>query len=111
MPDLSGSTWDLQSSLQHLESSVVACGILFPDQGLNLGLSAMGAPSLSHWTTRDVPEEGFKSAIRCLALLSAPVVTVLFSQPFCKGMGHGDSERAGWGPGSDFGAHLLASWQ
>jgi len=73
VPGLSCSTWDLQSSLWHLESLVVACGILFPDWGSNLGLSAMGALSLSHWTTREVPEEGFKSAIRCLTLLSARV--------------------------------------
>ena len=73
VPGLSCSTWDLQSSLWHLKSLVVAGGILFPDQGLNLGLFAVGALSLSHWTTREVPEEGFKSAIRCLTPLSAPV--------------------------------------
>ena len=34
---------------------VAACGIQFPDQGSNLGSPALGAQSLSHWTTREVP--------------------------------------------------------
>ena len=42
---ISGSTWDLQSSLQHAGSLVTACGIQFPDQGLNLGPLHWGAKS------------------------------------------------------------------
>ena len=34
---------------------VVACGIFFPDQGLNPGPPALGVWRLSHWTTRKVP--------------------------------------------------------
>ena len=34
---------------------VAACGIYFPDQGSNPGPPALGAWSLSHWTTREVP--------------------------------------------------------
>ena len=58
---LSCSTWDRQSLLQHAGSSVTACeplieacGIQFPDQGLNLGplrwerrVSATGPPGKS----------------------------------------------------------------
>ena len=33
---------------------IAACGIQFPDEGLNLD-PALGAWSLSHWTTREVP--------------------------------------------------------
>ena len=39
--------------LWHL-NSVVACGIEFPDQGLNLALPAWGARNLSHWATREI---------------------------------------------------------
>ena len=38
---LSYSTWDLKSSLWPKESLVAACGILFPEQGLN--------PGALHW--------------------------------------------------------------
>ena len=37
------------------ELLVAAYGIQFPDQGLNLEPPALGAWSLSHWTTREVP--------------------------------------------------------
>ena len=37
------------------EVLVAAYGIQFPDQGLNLEPLALGARSLSHWTTREVP--------------------------------------------------------
>ena len=33
----------------------MACGIQFPDQGLKPVPLALGAQSLSHWTTREVP--------------------------------------------------------
>ena len=33
---------------------VLACGIQLPDQGLNPGPPALGASSLSHWTTSQV---------------------------------------------------------
>ena len=58
---LSCSMQDLQSSLQHDGSLVeahkllvAAGGIQFPDQD-----SALGAQSLSQWTTREVPQIGF----------------------------------------------------
>ena len=38
---------------------VSGCGIQFPDQGLNLGPPSLGAQSLSHWATREVPDEDF----------------------------------------------------
>ena len=41
-------------SLQNL--FYLACGIYFPDQGSNLG-PVLGAQSLSHWTTREVPKQ------------------------------------------------------
>ena len=58
---LSCGMQDLQSSLQHEGSLVVeykllvaAGGTQFPDQD-----SALGAQSLSQWTTREVPQIGF----------------------------------------------------
>ena len=33
-----------------------ACGIQFPNQGSNLGSLQLGGQSLSHWTTREVPQ-------------------------------------------------------
>ena len=58
---LSCGMQDLQSSLQHEGSLVaahkllvVAGGIQFPDED-----SALGAQSLSQWTTREVPQIGF----------------------------------------------------
>ena len=45
--------FSLHRSMQDLLLS--ACGIQFPDQGLNLGQPSLGAQSLSHWTTREVP--------------------------------------------------------
>ena len=38
---------------------VVACGILVPWLGIEPGPPALGAQSLSHWTTRGVPENAF----------------------------------------------------
>ena len=43
------------SQLQQVGLLVVACGIQFPDQGLNPGPLRLGAQSLSHWTSREVP--------------------------------------------------------
>lgn len=40
--------------MRHTGSLVAACGILFPDQGLNLGPLHWKC-SLSHWNTREVP--------------------------------------------------------
>ena len=59
-PGLSWVTQGLQSSLQHSGSLTVAWELLvasfrlflFPDQGLNPGPLALGAQSLTHWTTR-----------------------------------------------------------
>lgn len=39
--------------MRHTGSLVAACGILFPDQGLNLGPLHWKC-SLSHWNTREV---------------------------------------------------------
>ena len=50
---LLGCAW---SQLQRMGSLVAACGIQFPEQGLNLGPLALGARSLSHWTTRELPQ-------------------------------------------------------
>ena len=48
--------WLYQVSPVACELLVAACGIWFPNQGSNLGpLPALGAWSLSHWTTRGVP--------------------------------------------------------
>ena len=51
---LSCCTWDLRSSMQHVESLAVACGILSPDQGSNSaplhcesGVLATGPPYLN----------------------------------------------------------------
>ena len=38
------------------ELSLVACGIEFPDQVFKPGSTALGAQSLSRWTTREDPE-------------------------------------------------------
>ena len=38
---------------------VLTCGILFPDQELNLSPLHLGTWSLSHWTTREVPLRHF----------------------------------------------------
>ena len=51
--------WDLQSSLQHVGSLVEACGIEFLQPGFEPRSSALGAWSLSHWTTRKVPNSPF----------------------------------------------------
>ena len=40
---------------------VAACGIYFPDQGSNPRPPALGAWSLSHWTTREVPDSSLKT--------------------------------------------------
>lgn len=37
----------------------MACGLLFPDQGSNLG-PAVGTGSFCHWTTREVPRCSFQ---------------------------------------------------
>ena len=42
-----------------------ACGILFPDQGSNPGPPALGARSLNHWTTREIPFICFKHVNSC----------------------------------------------
>ena len=41
------------------EPLAVACGILVPWSGIEPRPSALGAQSLSHWTTRGVPETAF----------------------------------------------------
>ena len=41
------------------ELSLVACGIWFPDQVFKPGSTALGAQSLSHWTTREDPENSY----------------------------------------------------
>ena len=51
-PVLSCGTWDLRSSLQHMGSLIVVCGIQFPDQGSNRG-PLHWEHSLSHWTTKE----------------------------------------------------------
>ena len=53
--------------LWHAESLVVACLIQFPDQELNPGPTALGAESLSHWTTREVPKDGSYWAVSCVS--------------------------------------------
>ena len=58
--DISLAALGLGYSTQNLycgvcEFLVVACGIWFPDQGLNPGPLALGGWSLSHWTTKEVP--------------------------------------------------------
>ena len=45
--------------------SVAACGIQFPDWGLNLGPPTLGAQS-NHWTTREVPGKLLKSQKKSL---------------------------------------------
>ena len=45
-PGLRWGMWDLL---------IVACGLYFPDRGSNPGPPALGAWSLNHWTTREVP--------------------------------------------------------
>ena len=40
----------------------MACGILVPQPGIKPGPSALGAQSLSHWTTREVSEGILKGA-------------------------------------------------
>ena len=55
VPSLSCGTRDLW--LRHVESLVVACGILFPDQES----LCVGAWSLSHWTTSEVPQSFLSS--------------------------------------------------
>ena len=69
----------------------LSCGMrdLGPHQGLNPGPRALGAHSLSHWTTKEVPELfTFKSyilmwlSIWLNILLFSPSVFCLFSTPF-----------------------------
>ena len=43
---------------------VVACGIYFPDQGLNLGSLHQQQGVVSHWTTREDPK--FKMKVRLI---------------------------------------------
>jgi len=50
------------------KSLAAVCGIQFPDQASNLGPPTLGAWSLSHWATREVPDIivlacGFRSLI------------------------------------------------
>ena len=44
---------------------VAACGLYFPEQGSNPGPPALGAWSLSHWTTREVPGKFFQRVFAC----------------------------------------------
>ena len=46
--------WLMGSLVVAWELLAAAGGIEFPDQGLNPGASASEAPSLSHWTTREI---------------------------------------------------------
>ena len=62
VPGLCCSTWDLRSSmrdlwLQHAGSFLVAACLrdLAPQPGVEPGPPALGAWSLTHWTTREVP--------------------------------------------------------
>ena len=61
--DLSCGTQDLQSPLWHVG------GIQFPDQGS--GPSGLGVWSLSRWTTREVPVDGFRPFSMKPALIGA----------------------------------------
>ena len=64
VPGLSCGTWGLQSSLQVWSFFSVAAFRIFscamwdlvPWPGIKAGPPALGAWSLSHWTTREVPE-------------------------------------------------------
>ena len=47
--------WHTGSSFATFEFLIAACGIQFPDKGLNLGPLALGAGRLSQWTTREAP--------------------------------------------------------
>ena len=62
--DLSCDMWDFQSLLQHAGSFISACGIYFPDQGLNPGPRVLGAWILSRGSTREVPGVS-KGIIKC----------------------------------------------
>ena len=52
-PGLSNSVWDLGSSLQNVESLLVACKLLVPWPGIEPRLPTLGMQSLSHWTTKN----------------------------------------------------------
>ena len=47
-PGLRNGVWDLGSSLQHVESLLVACKLLVPPPGIR--------PSPNHWATREFPQ-------------------------------------------------------
>ena len=56
--------WELKSLLWWHVNSVVACGVSFPDQGLN------PVPmSLSRWTTREVSHFSFFNVYKFFMLL------------------------------------------
>ena len=55
MPGLSCGTRDVRASLQHAGSFVKGMWSLAPWPGIEPKPLAMGAWSLSHWTTREVP--------------------------------------------------------
>lgn len=57
VPSLSCSIWDLWSTFWHAGSSVVACGIYFPDQGSNLNPLHWEHGVFSPWTTSEVPRD------------------------------------------------------
>ena len=56
-----------RSQLWHVGSSVMACGIQFPEQGLNLG-PLLWDCSLIQWTTREGPTVYFKEPTKLMLL-------------------------------------------
>ena len=79
--DLGYGTWDLRSLLQHVGSLVVACKSLdlVSQPGTEPRPPALGAWSLSQWTTRDLPCFAFLIA----ALLSCNSYTIQFTYLKC----------------------------
>ena len=69
-------TWALQSSLQYMGSLVAVCGDLVPRPGIEHGTRALGARSLSHWVTWEVPRQS-----QAQLLLDAVPFLVLFLTP------------------------------
>ena len=47
--------WRLQVSVADAESLVAVCGTQFPQPGIEPGPPALGARSVSHWSTREGP--------------------------------------------------------
>ena len=64
---------------------IVACKIQFPPPGIESGSPALGAQSLSHWTTREVPELIFlkRKSLSHVQLFETPwaVQSMEFSRP------------------------------